>query len=482
MHHHHNNALVVLSIIIAIFASYTALDLVSSLKSSRGRAKWIWLLGGSLAMGVGIWSMHFIGMLAFRIHGVDIYYDVPLLLLSVLVAIIASSLALNIISHRAPSIGTYVTGSLVMGAAIVGMHYIGIASMRMAAQIHWDHFYVVLSIIIAIASSFAALLMAFKLRDDLTLSGFLYRGGAGILMGVAISGMHYTAMAAMSFTVDSSIAVSDQQLLATDGLAAAIIIGTLIILGIALSGSNIDRALSRKSLINDILKEGIEARDQFLSVASHELKTPLTAMKLQTELALRQLNNNEFDKDYIVSLLNRTNENFNRINRLVDDMLDISRITSGKLVLNKTKVNLGDIVLDAIERFKPLYTRAGAPDVKFQKIDIVGQFDVFRIEQVMNNILSNALKYGSGKEVEVTLQLLRNKALISVKDQGIGIAKEFQSKIFERFERAISASEVSGLGLGLFIVKEIVLTHGGKIWVESELGRGSVFKVEFPLE
>ena len=481
MHHHHNHSLVVLSILISIFASYTALDLVNSLSNSRGKVKWVWLIGGSLAMGVGIWSMHFIGMLAFRIPGIDIYYDFPLLFLSVAVAILASALALFLISHRQATLGTYTMGSLVMGAAIAGMHYIGIGSMRMAAVIHWDMPMVVISILIAIGASFAALYMAFKLRHDLTLKGFLNRGVGGVLMGIAISGMHYTAMAAMSFTLNNEISWSDQHLLATDGLAAAIIIGTLLILGIALSGSNIDRALSKRALMNEILQDGIKARDQFLSVASHELKTPLTALKLQTEFILRQISQGKLDNEQAKSMLKKTTDNFNRINRLVDEMLDISRISSGKLTIHKTEADLKQVIEEVVETFRPQFEHSGVHDLTFQGESAIGQFDVFRIEQVMNNLLSNALKYGNFKEVEVKLQCEDNHALITVRDQGLGIPQESLSLVFNRFERVSGSTTISGLGLGLYIVREIVQEHKGSIWVESELGKGSSFFVRLPL-
>ena len=481
MHHHHNHSLVVLSILISIFASYTALDLVNSLSNSKGRVKWIWLIGGSLAMGVGIWSMHFIGMLAFRIPGIDIYYDFPLLFLSVAVAILASALALFLISHRQASLATYTMGSLVMGAAIAGMHYIGIASMRMAAVILWDYSLVVISILIAIGASFAALYMAFKLRHDLTFKGFFNRGVGGVLMGIAISGMHYTAMAAMSFTLNNEISWSEQHLLATDGLAAAIILGTLLILGIALSGSNIDRALSKRALMNEILQEGIKARDQFLSVASHELKTPLTALKLQTEFILRQISHGKLDNEQAKAMLKKTTDNFNRINRLVDEMLDISRISSGKLTIHKTQADLKQIIEEVVETFRPQFEHSGVHDLTLEAEAAIGQFDVFRIEQIMNNLLSNALKYGDAKGVEVKLQCKDNHALIVVRDQGMGIPQESLSLVFNRFERVSGSTTISGLGLGLYIVKEIVQEHNGSIWVESELGKGSSFFVRLPL-
>lgn len=128
--HHHNTSLVYLSIVIAILSSYIALDLTNALALARGRARFIWLAGGSLAMGIGIWSMHFVGMLAFSLPNMSIAYDVPLLILSIVVAVGASALTLMIVSRQEISIKTYILGSLTMGAAIAGMHYIGITSLH----------------------------------------------------------------------------------------------------------------------------------------------------------------------------------------------------------------------------------------------------------------------------------------------------------------------------------------------------------------
>lgn len=434
-------------------------------------------------MGVGIWSMHFIGMLAFRLEGLNIYYDLPLLLLSVFVAIVVSAMALYVISKGNPTNSTYVIGSLVMGSAIAGMHYIGIASMRMPATIQWDYLLVFLSILTAVGASGAALWIAFRVREDLSVQGLILRGVGGILMGCAIAGMHYIAMAAMSFTLDTNIVLSDQHLLATDGLAAAVIVGTLIVLGVALTGSNIDRALSKKTLVNEALLEGIRARDEFLSIASHELKTPLTAAKLQLQIIERSLLKEKIEPELFKTIIHKADKNIGRLDRLINDMLDVSRIKSGKLSLHKEYTDLTEIVLDVIDRFQPQYQTAGVPSLKFHSSinEATGYFDVLRIEQILSNLLSNALKYGEKKEVEVKLDKNENTALLRVTDHGMGIPAEVQDKIFHRFERAVNPNEISGLGLGLYIVREIVEAHGGKVEVESTVGQGSVFKVYLPL-
>ena len=196
---HYDPVLVLGSIVIAIMASYVALDLASRLSSERSAVRWVWWLGGSIAMGVGIWSMHFVGMLAFHLP-VPMRFDGPLVLLSVFVAIVASALALFVASRPALPMVVLTASSLFMGAAISGMHYIGMAAMQLPAVVTWRPFLVVLSIAIAVTASFGALLLAFRLRRP---DGGLFRWirlWAATVMGAAIVGMHYTGMAAAQFT------------------------------------------------------------------------------------------------------------------------------------------------------------------------------------------------------------------------------------------------------------------------------------------
>ena len=248
MNGNYDPVLVGISVLIAMFASYTALDLANSVTVARGRTRLTWLAGGSLAMGVGIWSMHFVGMLAFSLPGNRIAYDIPLLILSVVVAIGASAIALFVVSLRKLALPLLILAGLAMGAAICGMHYIGMASMRMAADVEWSVLLVLASIVIAVAASFAALSLAFRFREDTSARGFWRRAAGGVLMGVAISGMHYTAMAAAWFIpMAVPMAVQEEEVLATDGLAIAVTLTTLLILAIAVAGSVVDRALARRT-------------------------------------------------------------------------------------------------------------------------------------------------------------------------------------------------------------------------------------------
>lgn len=267
LYHYHDPILTTLSVCIAIFASYVALDLANSISVARGKARLAWLFGGSLAMGVGIWSMHFVGMLAFKLPGIQIAYDVPLLLLSIFVSIVASAFALFIVTREHVTYFAYGLGSFAMGGAIVGMHYTGIASMRLSASYTWNYPLVTASVVIALLASFVALLLAFRLRGILTRRGFMFRALGGVVMGGAISGMHYTAMAAMTFSPGEAIFIKSEELLATDGLATAVICTSILIMGIALTGSIVDRALARREAMTDQMKRVLESiTDGFFSV------------------------------------------------------------------------------------------------------------------------------------------------------------------------------------------------------------------------
>ncbi len=231
------------------------------------------------------------------------------------------------------------------------------------------------------------------------------------------------------------------------------------------------------------LEEALIARDQFLSIASHELKTPLTSLKLQAQLTLRSLQlNKEIPVERQMTMAQQTSDMVSRLTRLIDDMLDVSRIRTGKLKLDKSEQELGDIVREVVLRMSLLFEAAGLnlPSIEATE-KLHGEWDRFRLEQVIGNLLTNAIRYGQGKSIEIKMRKKGNKGLLSVTDHGYGIAEKDLERIFGRFERAINSSEVSGLGLGLFISKEIVETQHGKIWVESEINIGSTFYVELPL-
>jgi two-component system cell cycle sensor histidine kinase/response regulator CckA len=246
--------LVVLSVVVAMLASFAALDLAGRVRIDSGVTRLGWLAGGGTVMGLGIWSMHFVGMLAFHLP-VTIGYDVPLMLLSMLVAIAASLLALVVVSRKEVGVGSFVPAGILMGGAIAGMHYIGMASMRVEASRSYSPSIVAISVVIAIAASLVALWLAFRFRSDITATGRLLKVVSAIVMGVAISGMHYTAMAAARFDHGAATARSTHEIVASGQLGGVIAASAILIILLALIGAVIDRSMQERSAFTKRLTE-----------------------------------------------------------------------------------------------------------------------------------------------------------------------------------------------------------------------------------
>jgi signal transduction histidine kinase len=215
-------------------------------------------------------------------------------------------------------------------------------------------------------------------------------------------------------------------------------------------------------------------------MASHELKTPLTSLILQLQLAQHRLVN---EPKKVSRALAICHEQARRINGLVEDLLDVSRIELGKLQLKFEPVDLAELVEDAATRLADFLEKSGS---EFRMhIDVARPFPVvadrFRLDQVLENLLSNSAKYGGGKPITLSLKETGGFAEITVADQGNGVAKDKQALIFNRFERVGDNVNISGLGLGLFIAREIVSAHHGSIAIDSEPGNGAAFTVKLPI-
>lgn len=246
-----------------------------------------------------------------------------------------------------------------------------------------------------------------------------------------------------------------------------------------------DKLLVQEQIARLEAQKAVNARDEFLSIASHELKTPLTTLALQTQLLNRLIEQdrlNSLSKEKQQDMLRISRQHLERLSLLIDSLLDVSRIGAGKLALKKEEINLHDLLRNILEHFQMEFKEKGCTVQLTGDNKVIGYWDKLRLEQIVVNLISNAIKFGAGKAITVTTFIADGKAKFTVNDLGIGISKENQSRIFERFERAVSVNSFGGLGLGLYIVKELVEAHNGKITVESELGVGSTFTVELPIE
>lgn len=231
------------------------------------------------------------------------------------------------------------------------------------------------------------------------------------------------------------------------------------------------------------LRLAVKLRDDFLSVAGHELKTPLAALQLQVENVLRQTQTGAMGtvSPRLVERLNKVRTLVVRLEILISGLLDVSRIAAGKLLFQREDVELKGLVADVVERFGDHVGRAGSEVSMEGSGLVVGQWDRVRLDQVFTNLVGNALKYGGGKPIEIRITRHCDSARVVVQDHGIGIAPEDRARIFDRFERAVPERNYAGLGLGLWISQQIVHAFGGRIELESEVGVGSTFLVELPL-
>jgi two-component system, sensor histidine kinase and response regulator len=234
------------------------------------------------------------------------------------------------------------------------------------------------------------------------------------------------------------------------------------------------------------LQEAIQARDEFLSIASHELKTPLTSLVAHLQMLLRSLQRGQQPPiEQLERRLQAAEQASKRLVKLINGLLDVSRISAGRLELELEAVDLAEVTREVVGRFEQELAEGGCLlelGLEGAAGKAVGRWDRFRIEQVVTNLLANAIKYGPGKPIEVRVEVDGGKARLVVRDRGIGIAPEQVERIFGQFERAVSARHYGGMGLGLFIVRQIVEAHGGEIRVDSEPDAGSTFTVELPVE
>jgi len=232
------------------------------------------------------------------------------------------------------------------------------------------------------------------------------------------------------------------------------------------------------------LEQAVRMRDDFMSIVAHEVRTPLNGLILETQLRKMHLardNASAFTLDKMHAMVDRDERQIKSLIRLIEDMLDVSRIRTGKLSIRPSKFDLVQLVGNLLDNFKPQVEAAECSTCFTAGQPVVGNWDEFRIEQVISNLLTNALRYGGKSRIDVRVYVQDGQARVEVQDQGIGISEENQKRIFQQFERVSAKTVVAGLGLGLFISEQIVAAHGGSIAVESKINEGALFRVCLPL-
>lgn len=236
---------------------------------------------------------------------------------------------------------------------------------------------------------------------------------------------------------------------------------------------------------NNKLQNEIRLRDEFLSIASHELKTPLTSMLLKIQVVLHSVRNvslAKFSVQNLLTMLETAEQQVQRLRKMINDLLNTSLITTGKLDLEMKEADLTALVREVTSEFSEKLEKDGYKlSLKAEKsIPVV--IDKVRIEQVVTNLLTNAIKYGNGKPIDIEVTNGGKTAKVIVKDRGLGIDSKYKDHIFGLFGRGIEDKSYKGLGVGLFISNHIVRAHNGRITVDTRLSRGSTFTVELPLK
>ncbi|RJE86297.1 response regulator [Paenibacillus sp. 1011MAR3C5] len=516
VHGSFDTVLVVFSYVVAVVASYTVLDLVGRITTSTGRVRWLWLSFGAFAMGMGIWSMHFVGMLAFSLP-VPVAYNLYTVVLSVIVAIIASFIALYVVGRDQLTLRQLLGGGLLLAIGISAMHYIGMAAMLI--DISYDPFYFILSIVIALVASIAALWLSFYFRRGGKRGAAWKKLGSGLIMGAAIVGMHYTGMTAAHFHLGDKSLSSAGMILDQNWLGYFISGGTLFTLGLSLLGIYISNKFSYKdseiqekaneiyqmnqelrqlnenleSLVKERTEQLEQAHDeaikasmiksQFLANMSHELRTPLNAIIGYSEMLAEEAE--ELGEQVFVEDLGKIRNAGKHLLSLINDILDISKIEAGKMEIHMETFTISGLIQDVITTVKPLIDKKGNRlETRLEQGEMTT--DITKLRQILINLLSNASKFT--QDGTISLEVYREPRnhrpgyCFRVKDTGIGMTPEQVGKLFQPFTQADSSTtrKYGGTGLGLAISQSFCDLIGGSIQVESESGLGSVFTCWLP--
>ncbi|TFW19497.1 response regulator [Massilia arenosa] len=498
---HYQFELVVVSLVVAVLASYTALTLVGRLRQSHGLAARLWALGGGFAMGSGVWAMHFIGMLAFKLP-IPLGYDLEITVVSWMLPVGVSTGALWQLRHPVISTRRLGWSALLLGCGINLMHYSGMLALRMDPPIFFTPSLFALSILIAIVASAGGLWVALKLRPEMPY-GWLASALAALILGGAIAGMHYTGMAAANFPVGSICRAATGQF-NLNHLALLVAVAVVSFMAVAVMASiyegrlemhsrlteaTIAIAHEREELYRNEQEARVEAervsdmKDEFLATLSHELRTPLNAILGWAQILMH----GPRDDATLRRGLQTIERNARAQASLIEDLLDMSKIVSGKVQLETERIWPASFIHAAVETVRPAaLAKQITLDTRLDSTAGPVLGDGNRMQQVMWNLLANAVKFTpNGGHVSVDLSRDGSNVRIAVRDTGIGIAPDFLPHVFDRFRQADSSStrRHAGLGLGLSIAEQLVELHGGTIEAESEgENRGSAFIVRLPLQ
>ena len=503
--------LVILSYMAAVFASFTALDLAARINEQPGKVARIWIASCAFNLGSGIWSMHFIGMLAFNLP-IPVNYDGITTLLSFVIAVLGAWTAFCIQHTKIRFFYKIVLGGVILGIGIASMHYVGMAAMRMESMIHYDVFLFILSVIIAIVTSGIALWLANTFGERANQDRLLLKVISAFVMGLAIIGMHYTGMAAADFVPAEGV-IKPSGALNKNFLALSISLITFLIMGFAIIASSATRRLNTLQLVKEELEKCVQertieleatnnllkidllerkkteqelviakeeaeqansAKSIFLANLSHEIRTPMNAIMGYSRI-LQRNKSLTYDQKEALETISRSGEN---LLTLINDTLDISKIEAGHMELNPTDFDLNFLIQDLSSLFKircrEKFLQWRVEGLNGDRMWVHG--DEGKLRQVLINLLGNGVKFTNSGGVSLEITALENDNFqFEILDTGQGISAVALNTIFKPFKQGEEGIKKGGTGLGLTISKKHVELMKGKLNLDSEPGKGARF-------
>jgi NO-binding membrane sensor protein with MHYT domain len=470
--------LVALSVLVACVASYTALDLSAHVAPSRGFARRVWLSSAALTMGGGIWSMHFVGMLAF-IMPMPMSYDIGLTIFSLVVAILVTGGGFYVISRQSASPLRLVLSGIFMGLGIAGMHYTGMAAMRGHVELSYAPVFVALSLVIAIGASTAALWLAFRTTE------LEQKLVAAVVMGLAVSGMHYTGMRAAIFTAQGPLHGAQVSAgLDQTNLALAVASITFVILAFASVASLFERRRAEEALrqaqANLAHLSRVMTLGELTASISHEVNQPIAAIATNSQVCLRLLALDTPRPEEMRAALERIVRDANRASEVVQRIRALAKRSQPQMV----SLDINDVIREAILLVQREVLSHGVSmrtELAFGLPTVLG--DRVQLQQVVINLLMNGVEAMAPitdrpREILIRSQLHEDgQVLVAVLDSGIGLDTETAERLFTAF----FTTKPSGMGMGLSISRSIIRAHGGRLWASPNNDHGAAFQFTVPI-
>ena len=493
--------LVILSVLIALAGAWSTLDIMTQGLSLPGATRRWWQIGSGLTLGLSIWAMHFTAILSHQL-AIPVGYSFPIVLLSFVIAVGGSLVGILLVSHTVMSWFLTISGSVIIGITIVGMHFVAMSALRLAAVPSYDLKLVILSNGTAVVAALGA--FGSPRFPQQQLSVWVRQLLSALLLGSAICGMHYLAMAAVSFHAENS----STQPSATDGSLLAIVIGIAVLLLLTLTQLSaffgrrlaMELALAETRQQNEFrLEQLVQQRTQeleaakrladtanqtksaFLATMSHELRTPLTGImgfsSVLLEEAFGPLNPKQQQYMTIVHQASQV------LLDLINDLLDLAKIEAGQADFVWEQIAVSEICQGCLSLVEAAAERKDLQlGLEINPEVVICEADPRRLRQILLNLLSNAIKFTESGSVTLRVDRAAEGIQFSVTDTGIGIAATDQAKVFKPFQQLDNGFDrkYAGTGLGLALSQDLARLHGGEITLQSELGRGSCFTFRLP--